>query len=167
MWKIDPIHKKILSQLFSDFSYEKDYQILDAGSGRTSLKFLTERFPSSKITAIIYPGDARKSSGIKESVVSDNFRLSEVDIHDYSQDMKFDVVLAHLLLGEATKFSEKPFAHMLESLFSIRTDFLVVVDILQDPSVDYPLLLRFFDKKGDIQKTIVGDKYIGFLVKFH
>jgi len=164
MWKANPIHNKILNQLFSDFERNKKHQILDAGSGRTSLKFLSQYFSGSKITAIIYPGDERKKSGINESVKAKNFNLKEVDLHKFKQEAKFDIVLAHLLLGEATKFSKQPFVKMVDSLFKIKTDYLAVIDILEDVSVDYRLLLKFFAKKGQIQKIICEDKYIGFLL---
>ncbi len=165
MWKANPIHNKLLKRLFGEFKRNKKYKILDAGSGRTSLLFLSKQFMESNITAIIYPGDERKRSGIKESVKTKNYLLQELDLHKFKQKEKFDIVLAHLLLGEATKFSKKPFAKMLESLFKIKTDYLLIVDILDDPAVDYRLILQFFAQKGEVQKIVFEDKYIGFLLR--
>lgn len=162
---MSPIHNKILKQLFSEFKRDKKYKILDAGSGRTSLSFLSKQFPESKITAIIYPGDERKRSGINESVKTKNYVLQEADLHRFKQKTKFDIVLAHLLLGEATKFSKKPFVKMVESLFKIKTDYLVLIDILDDPVVDYNILLQHFAKKGQIQKVVFEGEYIGFLLR--
>lgn len=164
-WKANPIHNKILKQLLGKFERNKKYKILDAGSGRTSLLFLSKQFPESNITAIIYPGDERKRSGINESVKTKNYLLQEADLHKFKQKNKFDIVLAHLLLGEATKFSKKPFVKMLESLFNIKTDYLIVIDILDDPVVNYNILLQHFAKKGQIKKMIFEDQYIGFLLR--
>ena len=68
-------------------------------------------------------------------------------------------------MGEATKFSKKPFGEMLESLFKIKTGYLVVVDILSDPDIDYRLLMQSFAKKGQVGKTVFEGKHIGFLLK--
>ncbi|MDR3208513.1 MAG: hypothetical protein LBT45_01545 [Rickettsiales bacterium] len=38
--------------------------ILDAGSGRTSLALLCEMFPRAKIDAVIFPGDERKRKSV-------------------------------------------------------------------------------------------------------
>lgn len=164
MFKTEPAHNKILKQLLSEFKRNKKYKILDAGSGRTSLLFLTKQFSESKVTAIIYPGDERKRSGINESVKAKNYILQEADLHKFKQKTKFDIVLAHLLLGEAMKFSKKPFVKMVESLFKIKTDYLVIIDILDDQDADYRLLLQFFANKGQVQKIVCEDKYIGFLL---
>ncbi|MCK4420430.1 hypothetical protein KAW48_01435 [candidate division WOR-3 bacterium] len=163
-WKVNPIHIKLLEKLFSDVDIVSVANILDAGSGRTSLTFLTDFFPKSNITALVYPGDERKKSGIAESVTADNFVLKETDLHDFDTTRQFDVVLAHLLLGEATKFSKESFGKMLNALFGIDTSYLAVVDILEDPQVNYRALLRSIAQHR-IQKIIYLDKYIGFLVK--
>lgn len=53
---------------------------------------------------------------------------------------------------------------MLESLFKIKTRHLAIIDILDDKDVNYGLLLKFIAEKGEIQKIIIKDKYIGFLL---
>jgi hypothetical protein len=158
-------HSKILSKLFEDFSSSKKYKILDTGSGRTSLTFLTNKFPKSIIQAIVYPGDTRKTGSIKEYVRKDNYKLQEVDLYKFKQDQKFDIVLSHLLLGEATKFSKESFDKMTETLFNIKTKFLIVIDILEDQDVNYRTILLNISKKGQIQKVVFEDKYIGFLIR--
>ncbi len=163
----DSPHNEILKQLLDEFERDKEYKILDVGSGRTSLLFLTKQFYKSETTAIIYPGDDRKRSGIKESVTTKNYILREVDLHEFNPETKFDIVLAHLLLGEAIKFSKKPFVKMLDSIFKIKTDYLVIIDILDDSDVDYRLLLKFCGRKGQIRKIVFKDKYIGFLLYFN
>lgn len=164
-WRPDPIHLKILTELFKGIDAGQKYKILDAGSGRTSLLFLTKQFNKSAVTALIYPGDDRKKIGIQASVKESNYVLQEVDIHKFRQRSKFDIVLAHLLLGEAGKFSKKYFPEMLKSLFKIKTRYLAVIDILDDPDVDYRLLLKCISKKGNVVKTIFGGKYVAFLLE--
>ena len=48
-----PDHKKLLDKLFKNVEKNQNYNILDAGSGRTSLYYLTKFFPKNKITAIV------------------------------------------------------------------------------------------------------------------
>lgn len=154
----------MLKKLLWEFEHNKKYRILDAGSGRTSLVFLTKQFPESKISAIIYPWDNRKRSGIEESVKAKNYVLQEIDLHKFHQKERFNIVLAHLLLGEATKFSKEPFVKMVESLLKIKTDYLIIIDILDDPDVNYQILLKSFANKKQVQKIVFEDKYIGFLL---
>ena len=45
---------------------EKISQVLDAGSGRTSISALAEYFPGADITALFYPGDQRKIGKVRE-----------------------------------------------------------------------------------------------------
>jgi len=150
-------------ELFEGFEREKEYRILDAGSGRTSLYFLTNRFPNSRITAIVYPGDRRKSESIRRFVPHANYVLKEVDIRNLDKNEKSDIVLAHLLLGEATLFGNT-FNDVLSSLFNINSKYLAIVDVLEDSDVDYRAILRAIGSKGSLSKTVFLDKYIGFLV---
>jgi ribosomal protein RSM22 (predicted rRNA methylase) len=163
MWENYAIHKKLLEELFESFDTRRNYRILDAGSGRTSLHFLTTEFPDANITAIVYPGDERKIKGINESVHANNYVLKEIDIKDFRSETEFDIILAHLLLGEATKFGNR-FNDVLNALFSIDTEYLVIVDVLEDTDVDYRSVLRAAAQKGSIKKINYSDKYIGFLI---
>jgi len=157
-----PLHKEILTKLFNGFETNEKLEILDAGSGRTSLYFLTKTFPNSQVTAIIYPGDERKKKGIKKDVVAQNFVLKETDIRKFEQTKPFDIVLAHLLLGEATKFGGNSFKQILKTLFEIKTKYLVVIDIENVPDIDYRLLLSKINKETVVGKKVTVDKYIGF-----
>ncbi len=154
----------MLKKILTGIDTKKKYNILDAGSWRTSLLFLTKTFPKSIINAIIYLWDERKASGIRESVTTKNYILQEADIHTFKQKFPYDIVVAHLLLWEATKFSKLSFEKMLGSLFKIKTKYLAIIDILDDPDVDYPILLKYIATKGNIQKIIYEGKYIGFLL---
>lgn len=131
MWENYATHGRLLRELFRGFEREKKYRILDAGSGRTSLYFLTNAFPKSEITAIVYPGDRRKSDSIRQFVPSTNYLLKEIDIKNLNQNERFDIVLAHLLLGEAKKFGNA-FDDVLNSLFKVKSDCLAIVDVLED-----------------------------------
>ena len=163
MWENYGTHERLLTELFEGFAREKKYRILDAGSGRTRLFFLTRRFPKSRITALVYPGDRRKSDSIRRFVPPANYVLKEIDIRNLDKNEKSDIVLAHLLLGEATLFGNT-FNDVLSSLFSINSDYLAIVDVLEDSEVDYRAILRAIGSKGSLSKTIFVDKYIGFLV---
>ena len=163
MWENYATHERLLTELFEAFEREKKYRILDAGSGRTSLYFLTSRFPHSRITAIVFPGDRRKSDSIRRFVPHANYVLKEVDIRNLDKNEKSDIVLAHLLLGEATLFGNT-FNDVLSSLFNINSEYLAIVDVLEDSEVDYRAILRASGSKGSLSKTVFLDKYIGFLV---
>lgn len=167
MLKIDKKHKNLLDKVFQEFESHKNYKILDAGSGRTSLYFLTERFSKSQILAIVYPGDKRKINGIKSSVRSKNFQLKELDIQKLKRKKgeKFDIVLAHLLLGEATKFSDNTFCEILNALFKIKTDYLVILDRIDDPDINYRIVFERLAEKGEIKELVAEDKYIGLLIE--
>lgn len=163
MWENYEIHEKLLTELLADFEREKEYRILDAGSGRTSLYFLTNHFPNSKIVAIVYPGDRRKADSIRQFVSSTNYMLREIDIRNLDEKKKFDIVLAHLLLGESKLFGNT-FDDVLSSLFSTNTDYLAIVDVLEDLDIDYRSILRAIGSSNSLTKTAFLDKYIGFLV---
>lgn len=163
--KVYPQHNRILSQLFGSFPCEKQYVILDAGSGRTSLYFLTENFPESQIDALVYPGDLRKIEKIRRDVRGDNYELIEQDITTFEQEKTYDIVLAHLLLGEAEKFGGNSFGKVLGSLFSIKTTYLVIVDISEDPSVDFNGIQKKIKEGWWLEKKVTVDKYVGYVLK--
>ena len=165
MWERYTIHETLLEELFKSFDKQSEYRILDAGSGRTSLFFLTKAFPNSQVTAIIYPGDQRKIDGITQCVSARNYLLEEISIENFiDKREEFDIVLAHLLLGEATMFGNT-FHAVLSALFNIRTHYLVIVDMLEDPDVDYRSILKAISLKGSLRETAFVDRYIGFLIE--
>jgi hypothetical protein len=91
--------------------------ILDSGSGRTSLNYLINTFPNANIDAVVFPGDYRKINSIKENVQG-NYNLTEIDLCKNNVSKEYDLVLAHLLLGEATKFNNT-FEDLLEKLLKM------------------------------------------------
>jgi hypothetical protein len=86
-----------------------------------------------------------------------------VDIRDFKSETRFDIVLAHLLLGEATKFGNR-FDEVLNALFSINTDYWVIVDVLEDQEVNYRSILKAVTSKGSVKALKSLNEYIGFLI---
>lgn len=150
-WVISENQKKLLDSLFDKI--EGDVKsVLDLGSGRTSIQYLTERYRDLNIEGVVYPGDARKTDPIKECVSNTNYAILESDIADLDFDKSYDVVLAHLFLGEAEKFAGNKFHEILDRLFELKTRYLVVVNLSRD-NIDYNLLLRKIAETGEIKKV--------------
>lgn len=169
-WKISKSHKKLLDALLKDIDGGGFKSVVDMGSGRTSLTYLTDKFKKAKVKAVVYPGDHRKIGPILECVKSKNYEIIESDIRDLKLREKVDLVLAHLFLGEAEKFAENSFDNIIERLFEIKTKYLVIVDILSDKNVNYRSLLKLIVQKGKILNLNYitnkeGADYIGFLIK--
>ena len=127
-------HLRILRELLSDLSISDIYHILDAGSGKTSLSTIISCFPKANVDAIVYPGDERKLKTIR-SMQSNKVNVVELDICDTPIPAHYDLVVAHLLLGEASKFGNA-FHNLLQSLLSIQSRYYIIIDYLEDPKVD-------------------------------
>ena len=127
-------HKTILRKLLSDPSIADISHILDAGSGKTSLSTIISCFPKASVDAIVYPGDERKLKTIR-NMQSDKVTVVEQDICDTPIPAHYDLVVAHLLLGEASKFGNA-FQDLLQNLFSIQSRYYIIIDYLEDPKVD-------------------------------
>lgn len=151
--------------------------ILDSGSGRTSLNYLINTFPNANIDAIVFPGDTRKTNSIKENV-NGKYNLIETDICKANILKKYDLVLAHLLLGEATKFNNS-FEDLLEKLLKIKSNYYVIYDFKEDNTLDFNYLEKYlqdnnfeildkkeFPKLEPQQFTnFLGSTYIAYLIK--
>lgn len=177
-WEIRNDHKEILDKIFNSFDNASQLKILDAGTGRTSLKFLIDKFTNAFITAVTYPGDNRKIESIKRSIVEESYSLIECDLIDLDSSEPYDVVLAHLLLGEANCFGNNTFEKLLNKLFSLNSRYLVIVDFREDPNVVYKDIEALGNKLGRIVKKVevdrvgdfvskdfIGKTYIGYLVE--
>jgi predicted RNA methylase len=167
-WKMSKAQKKLLDALFREVETKKIKKVLDMGAGRTSVHYLASRFSKIRIKAVVYPGDERKIKPILECVPEKNYEIIESDIRNL-KIKKVDLVLAHLFLGEAEKFAKNKFNTILDALFSIKTRYLVVVNIFRD-NIDYRLLLKYIAEKGEIMKVVYqvsekGDECIGLLIK--
>ena len=169
-------HAILLSELFSVINKNSIKIILDSGSGRTSLNNLAEQFPNAKIDAIVYYGDERKKKSIYENVKSRNFELIEKDIVKDKITKKYDLVLAHLLLGEALTWGNTV-EELLDNLLNIETKYLIIVDIKEDVSIDYEYLEATINKKykiikkeeirkeePQVFKNFISKNYVGYVV---
>lgn len=123
--------------------------VLDTGSGKTSLSSIIRHFPKAEITAIVYPSDMRKIETImpvmKQSQSS--IRLLEIDICNEEVLGNYDLAVAHLLLGEAAKFGNH-FETMLNRLLAVKCRYLILIDYLEDPSVNEPEIPIACQKHG-------------------
>ena len=169
-WHISQSQKKLLDSLFNGIRIEVK-NVIDIGSGRTSIQYLTDRFPDLKIRGIVYPGDTRKIDPIKKCVKNTNYELIEVDFNHLDLKESFDIVLAHLFLGEAEKFAGNKFGKILDKLLSIKTEYLVMVNHERD-EIDYNFLKQKIEEKGKILKensavSEEGNKTSGVLVKLN
>lgn len=151
--------------------------ILDSGSGRTSLNYLINTFPNANIDAVVFPGDYRKINSIKENVQG-NYNLTEIDLCKNNVSKEYDLVLAHLLLGEATKFNNT-FEDLLEKLLKIKSTYYVIYDFKEDNTLDFNYLEQylqdnnfeilnkkeFFKQEPQQFTNFLGSTYIAYLIK--
>lgn len=172
-------HKVILKDLLDLIKDENIKGILDAGSGRTSLEIITETFPDTPVDALVYPGDLRKIYSIgKVKSQNKNIRLIEKDICRDKVEGEYDLVIAHLLLGEAVKFGNS-FGALLEKVVAMRFRYLIIIDYLEDPSVKVKDILELCEKNNltvaekayftnqqpQIWEDFVGTNNFGYLIK--
>lgn len=167
-WQISPKQKELLDALFERIE-GKIENVLDIGSGRTSIFYLTDKYKDVIVEGVVYPGDERKIGPIKECVKNDNYKLIETDILDFNPEKSYDIMLAHLFLGEAEKFGDNKFEKILAKSFAIDTKYLVIVNLLSD-NINYGLLLKQISEYGDIIKVNYvisedGETSLGMLIK--
>lgn len=131
-------HAIILREFLSDLITEEVARVLDAGSGKTSLSAIIACFPQAHVDAVVYPGDERKRCSI-QSVPLGNRCVIERDICNDPIDGTYDLVVAHLLLGEAAKFGNA-FRTLLEKLLAVKSRYYIIIDYLEDPGVDVRMI---------------------------
>lgn len=149
-WIISSAQKILLDSLFEKVEGKVE-KVLDIGSGRTSIFYLTDRFKNIIVKGIVFPGDNRKIDPIKECVKNTNYELVETDIMNFNSDDKFDAVLAHLFLGEAEKFAGNKYEEILNKLFSIKTRYLIIT-YFENDIMDRNLLMKYVHEYGEIAK---------------
>lgn len=173
----DRSHITILRGLLSGLSITDNSRILDAGSGKTSLSTIISCFPEASVDAIVYPGDERKLKTIR-GMQSDKVNVVEQDICETPVPARYDLVVAHLLLGEALKFGN-PFQDLLQKLFSIQSRYYIVIDYLEDPKVDADAIRTYCEAANfkvreyicaentepQIWDDFVGKHNFGFLIE--
>lgn len=167
-------HELVINKMLKEREYEK---ILDLGSGKTSLGTLLKSFQKSEINAVCYPGDERKTKSIKENCKG-NYNLYEMDICKEQPKEKYDLVMCHLLLGEALKFNNT-LEDMLNGILKIDAKEVCIIDYFEDIDIDFKLVRKIFKSNGyNIVKEIIykkeknekydkfiGENYIGLLFK--
>lgn len=152
-------HLELISHIVKDIDKKEIKKVLDAGSGKTSLSILLQLFPSSEIDAIVFYNDFRKINTIKESVESLRYTLTEKDICKDYIDKEYDLILAHLLLGEAAKWGNK-FKDLLANLIKIKCKYLIIYEIKEDPSIDYKTIETTLSNKfAIIKKEEISKKF--------
>ena len=89
-------HRVILNDFLDFVKNDSITSILDAGSGRTSLSIITDSFSSTPIDAVVYPGDLRKISSIKEIADhNNNVRVIEKDICSDAVIREYDLSIVY------------------------------------------------------------------------
>ena len=141
-------HITILKDFLQNLSTHNISHILDAGSGRTSLSTIISGFPKAGVDAIVYPGDERKLNSIRD-MQSDRVTVVEQDICETPVTAHYDLVVAHLLLGEASKFGNT-FQDLLQNLLSIQSQYYIIIDYLEDPKVDADAI-RTYCESADLK----------------
>lgn len=172
-------HRIILKDFLDFIKTESIANILDAGSGRTSLSIISNSFPNTPIDAIVYPGDLRKINAIKEIVdYNNNISVIEKDICSDTVINEYDIIIAHLLLGEATKFGNA-FEDLLEKVITMKYRYLIIIDYLEDPVVKeneikemcekYNLTIvyqsYFTNQEPQVWEDFTGLHNFGYLIK--
>ena len=127
-------HVILLREFLNDLTEKNITRILDAGSGKTSLSAIAAYFPEAHVDAVVYPGDERKLCSIRP-MLTETFRAVEQDICRDPIDGTYDLVVAHLLLGEAAKFGNS-FETLLEQLLAVKSRYVILIDYSEDPNVD-------------------------------
>ena len=141
-------HRVILNDFLNLIKRENITSILDAGSGKTSLSIIANSFPDVPIDAVVYPGDLRKINSIKE-ITDHNRKISviEKDICDDTVVKEYDIIIAHLLLGEATKF-RNTFEDLFEKIITMKYKYLIIIDYLEDPTVKENDIMKMCEKNN-------------------
>lgn len=172
-------HRIILNDFLNLIKRENITSILDAGSGRTSLSIITHSFPDASIDAVVYPGDLRKINSIKEITDHNkNISILEKDICSDTVISEYDLIVAHLLLGEAAKFGNE-FEDLLTNIITMKYKYIIIIDYLEDPAVNendiwemcekhnLTIVYRsyFTNQQPQVWEEFTGKHNFGYLIK--
>lgn len=172
-------HRIILNDFLDLIKGEDITIILDAGSGRTSLSAIANLFSGTPVDAVVYPGDIRKINSIKEIADrGENISVIEKDICKDTVIKSYDLITAHLLLGEAAKFGNS-FEALLEKVITMKYKYLIIIDYLEDPAVNESDITKMCEKHGltvvrkslvtnqepQVWKDFTGVHNFGYLIK--
>ena len=109
---------------------------------------------------------------------SNKVNVVEWDICNTPVPAHYDLVVAHLLLGEASKFGNA-FQDLLQNVLSIQSRYYIIIDYLEDPKVDADVIRSYCEGANlKIQKytcvensepqvwaDFVGTHNFGFLIE--
>lgn len=172
-------HRIILNDFLELIKNENITNILDAGSGKTSLSIISKIFPDTPVEAVVYPSDKRKINSIKEITDQNkNISVLEKDICKDTAIKEYDIIIAHLLLGEAAKFGNS-FEDLLEKVITMNYKYLIIIDYLEDPAVnesditkmcekyDLTVIYKsvFTNQKPQVWDDFAGTHNFGYLIK--
>ncbi len=170
-------HFILLTSLFKMINDLDINNILDCGSGKTSLSNLLDYYKTASIDGITYYNDRRKIDSINDNISSRRLTLIEKDICKDDITKEYDLVLAHLLLGEALTWGNS-YQDLLNKLLRIKTKYFVIVDFKEDHSIDYQYLeklcldnnykivykMEIPKKDPQVFKNFIGKNYIGYYI---
>ena len=141
------IHDKAIKTLIKPLKNVEIKKVLDAGSGKTSASILLKYFQTAQVDAVVYPGDNRKKNPLENAIGSKRLDIIEADICTACIRRKYDLCLAHMILGEAHNFGNH-FSDLFHQLMDIRAKYFIIYDILEDPSVHFRYMEQYFKEKG-------------------
>ena len=141
------IHDKIVKTLIKSLKNVEIKKILDAGSGKTSASILLKYFKHAEVDAVVYPGDNRKIKPLESAIGSNRLEIVEADICSACIRKKYDICLAHLILGEAHNFGNH-FSDLFHQIMDIKAKYFIIIDILEDPAVHYRYIEQYLKEKG-------------------
>lgn len=141
------IHDKIIKKMIKPLKNVEIKKIIDAGSGKTSASILLKYFATAHVDAVVYPGDNRKKNPLENTISSKRLEVIEANICSSCIKKKYDICLAHLLLGEAHNFGNH-FSDLFHQLMDIKAKYFLIIDILQDPAVHFRYMEQYFKEKG-------------------
>ena len=148
-------HSSLLLPLFEKCSESKN--VLDAGSGRTSMSLILSYFTNANVTGVVYPGDERKLKPLAEFNAS-NLTLVESDLVKNELKAEYDLVVCHLLFGEAIMWGNT-LETLINSITRLNAKNVIVCDIAEDPSVDKDLIISKFNECGyKVNSSVVVQK---------
>lgn len=173
-----PEHSRMFDELFLCVDTNQSYQILDAGSGETSLSLIHNKFLWSQVDAIIFPGDLRKRDSVSRVKKFEGFNFIEADIAKLDFKKSYDIIIAHLLFGEAETWGNSV-GKLLIKLLSITKLYIAIIDFPEDPNIDFDEIKNISEKKGFLTikdiiverespfvgKEFTGNYYRGILLK--
>ena len=141
------IHDKMVHTMIKSLKKDEIKKIIDAGSGKVSASIVLKYIPTAKVDAVIFPGDNRKKNMLENSIDSDRLETVEANICETTFRKQYDLCLVHLSLGEALHFNNS-FESMFGHIMDIKSDYYIIIDVLEDPCVHFRYIEEYLKEKG-------------------